>query len=407
MDPCDAAVVGGGPAGAWAAYTLARRGARVTIFDPSHPREKPCGGGVTGRALAVVADAIDGARFPQRVIRSARFLDSRSGGEVTIELEPDRVGVDPRVRPGADTRVGPYGPNGHASLIVASRALFDAALLDAARRAGASVACSRVTNVTVDADGVRIDTDGGTHRAGMVIGADGANSLVRRRVVQPFPRRHLSIATGFFAHGATSDEVVIELVADPAGYLWSFPRPDHLAIGMCAQADAGISPATLRDQARDWTGRRHLADDARLEPYSWPIPSLDAWAFGALDLASERWALVGDAAGLVDPITREGIYFALLSGQWAADAVADGRFPRDYTARIRDEIAPDLACAARFKAGFFRPAFMKLLIHALQRSAAVREILVDLVAGRQSYLSLKWRLLKTLEIGLAWKMVRG
>ena len=387
MGPCDAAVVGAGPAGAWAAYTLARRGARVTIFDPSHPREKPCGGGVTGRALAVVADAIDGARFPQRVIRSARFLDSRSGGTAVVPLATGSAGSD--------------------SLIVASRALFDAVLLDAARRAGARVERSRVTNVTVDADGVRIDTAGGTHRAGVVIGADGANSLVRRRVVQPFPRRQLSIATGFFAHGATSDEVVIELAADPAGYLWSFPRPDHLAIGICAQADAGISPAALRDQTRHWTGRLHLAENARLEPYAWPIPSLDAKAFGALDLASERWALVGDAAGLVDPITREGIYFALLSGQWAAEAVADGRFPRDYAARIRDEIAPDLACAARFKAGFFRPAFMKLLVHALQRSASVREILVDLVAGRQSYLSLKWRLLQTLEVGLAWKMVRG
>jgi flavin-dependent dehydrogenase len=268
------------------------------------------------------------------------------------------------------------------------------------------VACARVTELTVDANGVRTDTTDGFLR-GVVIGADGANSLVRRRVVRPFPRRQLSIATGFFAHGATSDEVVIELVADPAGYLWSFPRPDHLAIGMCAQADAGISPAALRDQTRDWTGRLHLAEDARLEPYAWPIPSLDAKAFGALDLASERWALVGDAAGLVDPITREGIYFALRSGQWAAEAVADGRFPRDYTARIGDEIAPDLACAARFKAGFFRPAFMKLLVHALQRSAAVREILVDLVAGRQPYKTLKWRLLKTLRIGLAWKMLRG
>jgi geranylgeranyl reductase family protein len=384
----DVAIVGAGPAGAWAAYTLARRGARVTTFDPSHPREKPCGGGVTGRALALVAEAIDGARFPQSVIRSARFLDSRSGGTAVVPLDPGNGAAD-------------------SSLIVASRAVFDAALLDAARRAGARVERSRVTNVTVDADGVRIDTAGGTHRAGVVIGADGANSLVRRRVVQPFPRRQLSIATGFFAHGATSDEVVIELAADPAGYLWSFPRPDHLAIGICAQADAGISPAALRDRARDWIGRMHLAAEVRLEPYAWPIPSLDAAAFGALDLASERWALVGDAAGLVDPITREGIYFALLSGQWAAEAVADGRFPRDYAARIRDEIAPDLACAARFKAGFFRPAFMKLLVHALQRSASVREILVDLVAGRQSYLSLKWRLLQTLEVGLAWKMVRG
>jgi hypothetical protein len=124
VSPCDAAVVGAGPAGAWAAYTLARRGARVTIFDPSHPREKPCGGGVTGRALALVADAIDGAQFPQSVIRSARFVDSGSGSEVTITSRGDRVrggfcvsaalslSKGELIRTGT---VGPYGPNGRVA----------------------------------------------------------------------------------------------------------------------------------------------------------------------------------------------------------------------------------------------------------------------------------------------------
>src|SRR6185295_5113512 len=86
----DVAVVGAGPAGAWAAYTLARLGARVTLFDPSHPREKPCGGGVTGRALALVADALNGD-VPQTVIRRARFIDT-GGGDATIDLEPDHAG---------------------------------------------------------------------------------------------------------------------------------------------------------------------------------------------------------------------------------------------------------------------------------------------------------------------------
>ena len=381
----DVAVVGAGPAGAWAAYTLARRGARVTIFDPSHPREKPCGGGVTGRALALVADALHATTLPRRVIRAARFVDSRRGELAVVPLD--------------------HRPESDLTLVVASRSAFDGALVDAAERAGAAWERVRVTDVRVDADGVRLQTASGTHHADIVIGADGANSLVRRRVAHPFPRCHLSVATGFFAHGQTTSDIVIELVADPAGYLWSFPRPDHLAIGICAQADAGFAPAALRDRARAWAARARLAEGARLEPYSWPIPSLDARAFGALDLADSRWAIAGDAAGLVDPITREGIYFALLSGQWAAEAVASGRFPRDFTSRVNDELAPDLACAARLKAGFFRPAFMGLMMHALQRSAAVREVMVDLVAGRQLYTTLKWRLLKTLEIGLAWKVI--
>jgi menaquinone-9 beta-reductase len=401
MPKCDVAIVGGGPAGARAAYALARRGARVTLFDPSHPREKPCGGGVTGRALALVADAVDDRALPRCVIRSARFVDSARGESASIALDCDAD----------DRRSG--GGVGHATdaqpppLVVASRSVFDAALVAAARRAGATVECVRVGNVDVRADGVRIETTAGTRRADIVIGADGANSLVRRRVARPFPRAQLSIATGFFAHGATSDEIVIELVADPPGYLWSFPRPDHLAIGVCAQADSGAAVGPLRARTAEWMARARLANGARLEPYAWPIPSLDARAFGALDLAAPRWALAGDAAGLVDPITREGIYFALLSGQWIADAVAAGRFPADYSARVRDEIGRDLACAARLKAGFFRPAFTGLLLHALRRSEAVRRIMVDLVAGRQSYRELKWRLLKTLELKLAWKVLAG
>src|SRR4051794_2506240 len=114
--PLDVAIVGAGPAGTRAAYVLARRGARVTIFDGSHPREKPCGGGVTGRALALVADAVDSAAFPRTVIRSARFTHLRASGATADE--PAFTEAVVRLRPDA--------------LVVASRAAFDAALLAAA-----------------------------------------------------------------------------------------------------------------------------------------------------------------------------------------------------------------------------------------------------------------------------------
>jgi geranylgeranyl reductase family protein len=385
----DVAVVGAGPAGAWAAYTLARSGARVTLFDSSHPREKPCGGGVTGRALALVADALNDADVPHVVIRTARFVDS-GGVDATVDLEPDPVGADQFLRQGT-------------SLVVASRTTFDGALVDAARRAGAAIACTRVTDLAVDRDGVRLETTRGTHCAGFVIGADGANSLVRRKVVRPFPRQLLSIATGFFAHGPTSDEVVIELVANPAGYLWSFPRPDHLAIGICAQADAGITAAQLRARTAGWIDRTSIASRAALEPYSWPIPSLTASDYESLPLAGARWALVGDAAGLVDPITREGIYFALRSADLVARSLMSGRATSTYAASVGDELVRELARAARLKAGFFRPAFLDLMVDAVEHSAPVRRVVADLVAGRQAYATLKWRLIKTLEVGLAWR----
>ncbi len=238
-----------------------------------------------------------------------------------------------------------------------------------------------------------------------MIGADGANSLVRRRVALAFRRDQLSMATGYFAHGVTSREIVIEIVGDPPGYIWSFPRPTHLAIGICAQADAGASIAALRAKAAAWIRATRLADGARLEPYSWPIPSLSAADFSRLTLAGPRWCLAGDAAGLVDPITREGIFFALQSGALAAQAAMSADPVREYTARINDEIAPELRRAALLKAGFFRPRFTRLLIDALQQSGAVRDVMADLVAGRQSYASLKWRLAKTLQVKLAWRLL--
>ncbi len=232
-------------------------------------------------------------------------------------------------------------PLERGALVVASRRDFDGVLLEAARRSGARVVESRVTTVRAARGGFDVETASEIHRAARLVGADGANSLVRRRLGEQFRRDELSIATGFFAHGVTSDEIVVEFVADPPGYIWSFPRPEHLAIGICAQADAGASAADLRQIAARWIARTRIAEGARLEPYSWPIPSLRAADLEVLHPAGPGWLLVGDAAGLVDPVTREGIYFALRSAEWAAEAIASSDLApeRRYVTRVREEIA--------------------------------------------------------------------
>jgi geranylgeranyl reductase family protein len=381
----DVAIVGAGPAGAWAAWRLARAGARVRLFDHSHPREKPCGGGVTGRALALVAGALDAATLPGVAIDRARFEDPRTGA-VDVPLDTHRSDLSP-------------------TLLIVDRTRFDGALLDAARRAGADHVPERVVDVAADGRPRLRTARGREFAADWIIGADGANSLVRRRLHRPFRRDQLSIAAGVFAHGATSREVVVRFVPDPAGYIWSFPRPDHLAIGICAQADSA-GTAGLRRILDQWLAPSGLARGARLQPYAWPIPSLGAADFARERPAGPRCLLVGDAAGLVDPITREGIYFALLSARLAADALAaDGDAAARYVAGLRQDIHRELTRAARLKRGFFHGPFTGLLVDALRASAPVRAVMADLIAGLQPYATLRRRLVRTLELRLAWRLL--
>ena len=386
-DRCsDVLIVGAGPAGSWAAYELARRGARVTLFDHSHPREKPCGGGLTRRALEKVGPLMAAAKLPAVVVRGATFEHAAAAAEpytVTFPLQTN----------------GPYD----STLVVTSRAAFDNLLLRQALDAGAELIPARVLNVRAGRAGTEVETAEGCFRGRMLFGADGANSLVRRRVYKPFRRDQLSIATGFFAHGPDRDQIRISCVGSPPGYIWSFPRPGHLAVGICAQADAGTSSAGLRDLTHAWLVNRGFAAGARLERYAWPIPSLPERDWRTARAAGPSWMLLGDAAGLVDPLTREGIYFAIQSGAWAADALASGR-AGDYQARLSDELIPELRRAARLRDAFFHPRFTRLLVEALAGSRRVREVMIEIMGGTQSYRGLKRRLLRTFEFGLAWRL---
>jgi menaquinone-9 beta-reductase len=381
----DIAVVGAGPAGSATACRLARAGARVALFDASHPREKPCGGGLTGRALTIVRGMLGDAPLDGVPIRGLQFGSgpAQAGRTAVVTLS------------GADM------------LVVVSRQSLDQALLASAMQAGALLVTERVSDLSIDADGVRLTTRGGRYLADGVVGADGATSLVRRRCLAPFSRSQFSVAAGYYVLGPSSDEVVIRSYDDPPGYLWSFPRRDHLAVGACAPGDRVRNADQLRPILRDWLEHALPSDGPRLRPYCWPIPSLGFRDLERLSVSGERWMLTGDAAGLVDPLTREGLYYALASGQLAADAWIEDRPPGSgYGERVRAAIQPELSRAAALQSRFFSSGFTDLLVEALQRSRAVREIMGDLVAGRQSYASLRRRLLGTFEVGLAWRLLQ-
>jgi geranylgeranyl reductase family protein len=384
------AIIGAGPAGASAAIRLARAGAFVMLFDPSHPREKPCGGGVTGRALGLVADAIDIATLPAVVVTSA-------------SVEPPT----PRT-PAAEVALVDRGLTPESSLVVLRRAVFDTALVDAAVSAGARLIPEKVLEITRQVRSFVIRTHQGERTADFLIGADGANSLVRKKLSQPFARSEVSVAAGYFVHGARTSAIAIKCLPEQPGYLWSFPRPDHLAVGVCAPASAHVSSSELRSQSLAWIEAHGLHHATRLEPYAWPIPSAGFSTVDRLQASGPGWLLLGDAAGLVDPLTREGIYYALLSGRWAAEALTatSGHAEAAYRERVRHEIYPEINRAARLSELFFSAAFSSLFVTALQQSGSIRRIFADLVAGTQPYLGLRRRLLATGEWRLAGRAVK-
>lgn len=357
------AVVGAGPAGALVSYHLARDGAAVSVFDASHPREKPCGGGVTGKALALLPPAPRADPLPARWLDACRF-ESGTGEAVELRLS----------RPVA----------------VAARRDLDAWILRRATDAGAVHVAERV--VAVEASG-RIRTAAGRDETfDRIVGADGAGSLVRRTFLGPTPPARLAMAAGWFAAGTS--EMVVRFTPGLAGYLWLFPRPDHVGVGICAPLSSLPT--------RDMIGRLE-AEVARSFPalveleggrYAHTIPSPSADPRSILEIAGERWALVGDAAALADPITCEGIYYALRSAVVLAETLLSGGSPVAYPERALEVFGRDLLEAAVLRDRFYAPGFSRRMVAYAARSRAVRDVLADLVLGEQGYVGLKRRLLR-------------
>ena len=353
------AVVGGGPAGALLAFHLATDGATVTVFDASHPREKPCGGGVTAKALALLPPATEGDPLPGRSVSACRF-ESGEGDAVEVGLE----------RP----------------VIVASRLAFDGWLLRRAVAAGARHVAARVTAV---GEGT-LTADGGTHAFDVVVGADGAGSLVRRTFLAPTPPERLAMAAGWYAPGTAP--MLVRFTPGLSGYLWLFPRPDHVGVGICAPLRQAPTRDLLARLEAEVARSFPALSDEGAGRYAHTIPSPTADAASIAEIAGDRWALVGDAAALADPITGEGIYYALRSAVLLAATLREDGSPRRYPRRVLEDFGADLLKAAALHDRFFAPGFARRMIRYAGRSAAIKGVLGDLVLGDQGYVGLKRRL---------------
>jgi flavin-dependent dehydrogenase len=228
-------------------------------------------------------------------------------------------------------------------------------------------------------------------RFDLIVGADGAKSLVRRARLGPLPSPRLAMAIGWFAQGDA--RMSVRFLPPLAGYLWLFPRTDHVAVGICARL--GTSPTReLAGRLERETARSFPAlAEPRDGRYAHLIPSPSVDPQSILEIGGQRWALVGDAAALADPITGEGIHTALLSATVLAETLRDRGSAESYPERAFETFGRDLLKAASLSDRFFAPGFTSRMLRYAARSGAIRDVLADLVLGDQGYLGLKRRLL--------------
>jgi geranylgeranyl reductase family protein len=332
----DVAIIGGGPAGLAAGLAAATGGARTIVLERAeHPRYKTCGGGLIGTSLAVAGSRI---AVPARDHIRA----------VTVTLDGRR----------------PFTREDHGPLLaMVTREEFDDALRRAAEKTGATVRQrTPVRGITQD-DGhacARL-ADGAAVRARVLVGADGSSGVSARHVGVRYEQvdlgLELEIPVPPPVAGQWRERVLLDWGPIPGSYGWVFPKGDRLTVGVIAARGQG---ERTRSYLRDFTARLGLA------PFGADRDSghLTRCRSEGSPVRSGRVLVAGDAAGLLEPWTREGISFALRSGMLAGAAAAQasastdheqvGRALAQYGAGLEEELIPEMDAGRRLLAAFSR-----------------------------------------------------
>jgi geranylgeranyl reductase family protein len=358
----DIAIVGGGPAGAYLGYCLAQSGIYATVFDDSHPREKACGGGITPFALE---------KFPllRAVPGSYRYVDrvlfvSPEGREALVSGQP---------------------------LMNVSRERLDSYLLQKATDSGAKLIEERVVGIEETEDRWLIKTANGEYHAKLLVGADGANSVVRRTVLGRISREDVAACIGYYATGVERDYSVLQFFKDFKGYAWIFPRETHSSIGVGLDIkQAKQLPVYLNKFIEDYCPAIE-----KISPFGALVPAARSHKFYDLPCAGNNWILIGDAAGHVDPVLGEGIRYALWGAELAAGAILKGE-PMMFDNQWRKAYGRDFIEACKLRDFIYDSKMLERGVTLISQSGTFAGIMMGVIAGTQSYRNLREKVIASL-----------
>lgn len=405
----DVIVAGAGPAGATAALRLARAGVRVLMIERCPlPRQKPCGGGISTRVLGrfpwLTAPL---ARIPTHPV-SSLYLEGPSGDSFRMQTR---------------------GP----AVLMIRRIEFDYLLASLAIEAGAQLLSpAAIAQASQDADGVTLRTrDGRELRAPMVIAADGVNSVIARRLgLNPgWPAAKLALdmmeeTPVESLRAAEPDTMAVFYGYGGAhGYAYIFPKREHVNVGIgyvlpYFKARVDVTPYDLQQQfVGDLRARRLMHGESQRRHFT---PFLIPIGGPLRTTAQGRVLLAGDAGGFVNGFSAEGIYYAMVTGDLAAEAilsargstgVAPARARRTYARAWRAEIGAELRDSVLIQKYLFHsPVRMDRVVRVARTRPIFSECLVDYASGRLSYRAARRRLVwhfPRLLPRLAWLALRG